>query len=106
MSEQRDTSSLKASAPDITKEQIYATGTRAQVAARFVVASEFGGIPVRMYLSGDCDHAPIVRGVAAFAEEVYALIDSLPADVVNGTTAEAVAALRARMEPMGAPDHV
>lgn len=105
MTEQRDTSSLKASAPDITKEQIYATGTRAQVAARFVVASEFGGIPVRMYLSGDCDHAPIVRGVAAFAEEVYALLDAIENND-SAAQVEIEAKLRARMEPMGAPDHV
>jgi hypothetical protein len=101
MTEQRDSKSLPARAPEITKEKIYATGTRAQVAARFIVASEFGGIPVQMYLSGDCDHAPIVRGVASFTEEVYALLDLIDWNNVTPEAREAAVALKARMEPMG-----
>lgn len=65
-------------------------------AARLIVSRRIGGIPYRPYLNGDCDHAPVVKGVADFAGKVYALLDALPG-VMNGDLDEA-ADVRAAME--------
>lgn len=70
-------------------------------AARLIVSRRIGGIPYRPYLTGDCDHAPVVKSVAEFAGLVYDLLDALD-DPLGGLPGdvkmEQVEAVRAAME--------
>ena len=71
-------------------------------AARLIVSRRIGGIPYRPYLNGDCDHAPVVKGVAEFAGLVYDLLDRLdhePSDIGhNPEIVGAIAEVRCAME--------
>lgn len=50
---------------------------REMQAARLIVSRRIGGTPYRPYLNGDCDHAPVVKGVADFAAKAYDLVDAI-----------------------------
>lgn len=67
--------------PFPTAEEVAAApGDRADKAARNIVSRRIDGIPKRGYVLGDCDHAPVVKGVRDFAEAVYSLLDALVDD--------------------------
>ena len=70
-------------------------------AARLIVSRRIGGTPYRPYLTGDCDHAPVVKSVAEFAGLVYDLLDALD-DPLGGLPGDVkmqqVEAVRAAME--------
>ena len=61
---------------------------REMQAARLIVSRRIGGIPYRPYLNGDCDHAPVVKGVADFAAKVYDLVDAIDDANLNGNSRE------------------
>lgn len=66
--------------PHVTREdweKIKAETPRARTAARAVIVRQITGAPRRGYLTGDSDHAPILRGVEEFMDKVWALLDSL-----------------------------
>lgn len=71
-------------------------------AARLIVSRRIGGIPYRPYLTGDCDHAPVVKSVAEFAALVYDLLDRLdhePSDIGhNPEIVGAITEVRCAME--------
>lgn len=67
--------------PAVTPEQwteISKNTPRHVAAARLIVSSKVRGrIPHRPYLIGDCDHSPVLQGVADFTDAVYNLLDAL-----------------------------
>ena len=64
--------------PFPTAEEVEAApGTREEKSARFVITRHIKGVPQRGYLLGDCDHAPIYRGVRDLTTAIWALIDKL-----------------------------
>lgn len=58
-----------------------APGDRADKAARNIVSRRIEGIPKRGYIMGECDHAPVVKGIRDLCEEVYVLLDSLEGEI-------------------------
>lgn len=90
--------------PFPTAEEVEAApGDRAAKAARNIVSRRIDGIPKRAYVMGECDHAPVVQGVRDFAEEVYALIEAIPPDQMNGTLGEKAHEVRKMMEDHRCP---
>lgn len=83
--------------PDTKPEEV--TGTREEIATRYVIVRHIGGIPVRGYLIGSNDHAPIVAGVRDLVTAAYAVLDSLADRFEDSSEADALAALRAILEP-------
>lgn len=74
---------------------------REMQAARLIVSRRIGGIPYRPYLTGDCDHAPVVKSVAEFAGLVYDLLDALDDPLTGlpeGVKMEQAVAVYAAME--------
>lgn len=51
-------------------------GTREEKSARFVISRHIQGIPSRGYLLGDCDNAPIYRGVKDLTTAAWAVLDA------------------------------
>lgn len=49
----------------------------ATAAARYVVIRRIEGLFRRPYLRGDCDHAPVLKGVRDLTEACVALLDAL-----------------------------
>lgn len=86
--------------PYPTAEEVEAApGDRADKAARNIVSRRIDGIPKRGYVLGDCDHAPVVKGVRDFVEAVYAFMDELDEDDDNKLTPATREALN-RMDAM------
>jgi hypothetical protein len=54
-----------------------APGTREDKAARNIVSRLVTGIPKRAYITGDSDHAPVVKGVKEFTTAVYEMLDAI-----------------------------
>lgn len=64
--------------PNATPAEVEATpGGREIKAARNIAVRKFGGIPIRGFLLGTCDHSPVLRGIVDLTTEVYVLLDSL-----------------------------
>lgn len=77
-----------------------APGSREIKAARNLISRNVEGIPKRGYVLGDCDHAPILRGLEKFTTLVYVLLDLI--EDSGGKIAEAEA-VREMMEDHRCP---
>lgn len=73
-------------------------GDRATKAARNVMVRNVTGIPRKAFLTGENDHAPILKGVKDVTEAIYGVLDAIPADQLNGTLRERVGALNAILD--------
>lgn len=70
-------------------------GDRQTKAARNLMVRNITGIPRKAFLTGDNDHAPILRGLVDVTAAAYDLLDAIPADQMNGTLRERAEALTA-----------
>lgn len=70
-----------------------APGDRADKAARNIVSRRIEGIPKRGYIMGECDHAPVVKGIRDLTEAIYDFMDKLDGDDANKLTPETREAL-------------
>lgn len=87
-----------------------APGSREEKAARNIIVRHISGIPRRGYLLGECDHAPIYKGVTDLTTLCYALVDAIDAAApLHGSSTlpveiiEANAALAEVLEYHGCP---
>jgi len=85
-----------------------APGSREIKAARNIVSRHIGGIPKRGYVMGDCDHAPILKGVADLTAMVYNLLDHLDPEPdapspLERETLDRIAVVRAMLEDHRCP---
>ncbi len=75
--------------PVTTAQEVDAApGDPATKAARNIMARRISGIPKRPFLLGQCDHAPVLMGVAEFTGAVQDLLAAAPPDYRNGTFGE------------------
>lgn len=68
--------------PTVTREEwegLRAQTPREVAAARRIVSREIRGLYERAYLTGQSDHAPVLRGVQGFASRAYSLSDAIDA---------------------------
>lgn len=80
--------------PFPTAEEVEAApGDRAIKAARNIVSRRIEGIPKRGYIMGECDHAPVVKGIRDLTEAIYDFMDKLDGDDANKLTPETREAL-------------
>lgn len=79
-------------------------GTREQKAARNIVSRHITGIPKRGYLKGDCDHAPVLKGVVDLTSACYALLDEIGKDDMHDAIEKAADRLHLLMEDHRCPE--
>lgn len=87
--------------PVVTSEDwqaIKSQAPREVIAARVIMSNRVTGIPHRPYLTGQSDHAPVLQGVAAFCDKVWALVDMIDNGAHPDALDAAAADLKAHME--------
>lgn len=90
----------------IASEVEAAPGTREEKAARNIIVRRITGIPRRGYLLGDCDSAPVLKGIVDLTTACYALLDALSdiRDMNDIPQIEQEDALREMLEHHGCPE--
>lgn len=80
-----------------------APGDREDKAARNVVSRRIDGIPKGGYITGDCDHAPVVKGVRDLTAACYKVLDALDGRFEDSSESDALDEMRSILEDHRCP---